>query len=95
MIDPAAATVGERFKDKPLVEAAVRRALASAYESVGRGDLALPQRAGACPPPPRTWRQSPRYAGVRARPGHSVGSLGRFDEASRCCANRSTVVAGS
>jgi non-specific serine/threonine protein kinase/serine/threonine-protein kinase len=42
MINPAAATVGERFKDKPLVEAAVRRAVSTAYESVGRADLALP-----------------------------------------------------
>jgi serine/threonine protein kinase/Flp pilus assembly protein TadD len=43
MIDPAAAVVAERFKDKPLVEASVRHGLTAAYNSLGRPDLALPQ----------------------------------------------------
>jgi serine/threonine protein kinase/tetratricopeptide (TPR) repeat protein len=42
MIDPAAASVEQRFKDKPLVEAAVHAALAKAYFIIGRSDLALP-----------------------------------------------------
>ena len=42
MIEPAARGVGERFKDNPRVEAAVRNALAIAFDSVGRTDLALP-----------------------------------------------------
>jgi eukaryotic-like serine/threonine-protein kinase len=42
MIDPAAATVADRFKEKPLVEAAVQLALANSYAAVGRDDLALP-----------------------------------------------------
>ncbi len=42
VINPAAATVAERFKDKPLVEAAVLHAVSAAYETVGRSDLALP-----------------------------------------------------
>ena len=43
MIDPAAKRAGERFKDRPLVEAAVRNTLASAYYAIGRGDLGLEQ----------------------------------------------------
>ncbi|MGH7178696.1 MAG: tetratricopeptide repeat protein [Tepidisphaeraceae bacterium] len=47
MIEPAAQRVGQRFADRPLVEAAVRSSLAMAYHSIGRNDLATPhaQRA--------------------------------------------------
>jgi serine/threonine protein kinase/tetratricopeptide (TPR) repeat protein len=41
MIDPAASKVRERFKDQPLVEAAVQMGLANSYDAVGRSDLAL------------------------------------------------------
>ena len=42
MITPAAETVGERFKDRPLIEASVRDAIAKVLRQVGRSDLALP-----------------------------------------------------
>jgi serine/threonine protein kinase/Tfp pilus assembly protein PilF len=42
LIEPASATVGERFHDKPLIEAAVRRALVRTLAELGRPDLALP-----------------------------------------------------
>jgi tetratricopeptide (TPR) repeat protein len=42
LIEPAAATVGERFQDKPLIKAAIRRTLAQTLEELGRPDLALP-----------------------------------------------------
>ena len=42
MLDPAAAGVATRFKDKPLIEAAVRNSLAVTYDAVGRTDLAVP-----------------------------------------------------
>jgi eukaryotic-like serine/threonine-protein kinase len=47
MIDPAAAAVATRFKDKPLIEASVRNSLASTYYALGRADLALPQGVAA------------------------------------------------
>ena len=47
MIDPAAAEVGRQFKDRPLVEAAVRHALAVTYDAVGRPDLGLPHTTRA------------------------------------------------
>jgi non-specific serine/threonine protein kinase/serine/threonine-protein kinase len=47
MLEPAAASVGKRFGDRPLLEAAVRDALASCYYALARFDLGLPhaQRA--------------------------------------------------
>jgi non-specific serine/threonine protein kinase/serine/threonine-protein kinase len=47
MITPAAGRVGEKFKDRPLVEASVRGAIAVTLWRIGRSDLALPhaQRA--------------------------------------------------
>jgi eukaryotic-like serine/threonine-protein kinase len=42
MLEPAARTVGDRFKDAPRVEAAIRNALGLAFESIGRSDLGLP-----------------------------------------------------
>jgi tetratricopeptide (TPR) repeat protein len=42
LIEPAAATVGKRFEDKPRIEAEVRRTLAMTLVSLGRYDLALP-----------------------------------------------------
>jgi serine/threonine protein kinase/Tfp pilus assembly protein PilF len=42
MLDPAAASVAQDFKDKPLTEAAVRNSIARSYHSIGRTDLALP-----------------------------------------------------
>jgi tetratricopeptide (TPR) repeat protein len=41
LIEPAAATVGQRFKDKPLIEASVRNTLALTLDELGRSDLAL------------------------------------------------------
>ena len=40
LIEPAAATVGQRFKDKPLIEAVVRSQLATILLTLGRSDLA-------------------------------------------------------
>lgn len=45
LIEPAASTVGERFRDKPLVEARVRSTLATALFSLGRFDLAADHAA--------------------------------------------------
>jgi tetratricopeptide (TPR) repeat protein len=42
LIEPAAANVGQRFKDRPLVEAAVRNTLAHSLRSLSLFDLALP-----------------------------------------------------
>ncbi len=47
LIDPAAAAVGTRFKDKPLIEAAVRASLAATYHAIGKDDLAVPHAAAA------------------------------------------------
>ncbi|MEZ0268410.1 MAG: tetratricopeptide repeat protein, partial [Phycisphaerae bacterium] len=41
MIDPAVAAVGTDFKDRPLVEAAVRNAISVTLDQLGRSDLAL------------------------------------------------------
>jgi tetratricopeptide (TPR) repeat protein len=42
MLDPAAATVAERFPDNPMVEAAIRHVLAICYSSLGHVELGLP-----------------------------------------------------
>jgi tetratricopeptide (TPR) repeat protein len=42
LIEPAAASVGDRFKDQPLIEAAVRHTLVMTLHELGRSDLALP-----------------------------------------------------
>ena len=42
-LDRAAAKIGQRFKDKPLVEAAIRLAIGEAYHSVAAEDPAVPQ----------------------------------------------------
>ena len=42
LIEPTAATVHQRFKDKPLIEAAVRNTLAQTLQALGRTDLAQP-----------------------------------------------------
>jgi serine/threonine protein kinase/Tfp pilus assembly protein PilF len=47
MLDPAAAAVQRRFKDKPLTEAAVRSSLVWAYKQLGRPDLAMPHAVAA------------------------------------------------
>jgi serine/threonine protein kinase/Tfp pilus assembly protein PilF len=47
MLDPAAAAVGDAFKNRPLVEAAVRNCLAVSYDSIGRPDLAVPHAQAA------------------------------------------------
>jgi serine/threonine protein kinase/tetratricopeptide (TPR) repeat protein len=47
MIDPAAAAVATRFKDKPLIEAAVRNSLGQTYCVIGRADLGEPHAAAA------------------------------------------------
>jgi serine/threonine protein kinase len=41
LIDPAAAAVASRFKDKPLIEAAVSNSLAATYGAIGRADLGI------------------------------------------------------
>jgi tetratricopeptide (TPR) repeat protein len=47
LIEPAAANVGQRFQDKPLTEAAIRRTLARTLAELGRPDLALPHAQSA------------------------------------------------
>ena len=47
MLDPAAASVAQDFKDKPLTEAAVRSSLAVSYHSIGYANLALPHAQAA------------------------------------------------
>ncbi len=47
MLDPAAKAVATRFKDKPLVEAAVRNSLATTYAALGRADVGVPHAAAA------------------------------------------------
>jgi non-specific serine/threonine protein kinase/serine/threonine-protein kinase len=42
LLDRAAVTVGEQFKDRPLVEAAIRFTLADTYVGMGMGEEALP-----------------------------------------------------
>ena len=46
-LDRSAGTVAERFKHRPLAEAAVRQALATTYRGIGRNDLALPHQQQA------------------------------------------------
>src|SRR5262249_44401448 len=46
-LDNAANQVAEKLKGRPLVEAAVRDALAKTYEALGRADLALPHERAA------------------------------------------------
>jgi serine/threonine protein kinase/tetratricopeptide (TPR) repeat protein len=46
-VDKASATVRERFVDRPLIEAAVRNAVAATYYSLGRADLGLPHAQAA------------------------------------------------
>src|SRR5262249_9588017 len=40
-LNRAAARIGDRFKDKPLVEAAVRLTIAGAYQGIGENHLAV------------------------------------------------------
>jgi non-specific serine/threonine protein kinase/serine/threonine-protein kinase len=47
MLDPAASTVHNRFRDKPPIEAAVRRTLGRAYHDLGRDDLSAPHARAA------------------------------------------------
>jgi non-specific serine/threonine protein kinase/serine/threonine-protein kinase len=42
MITPAAQSVGEAFKDRPLIEASVRDTIVTVLDKIGRSDLALP-----------------------------------------------------
>jgi tetratricopeptide (TPR) repeat protein len=42
-LDRAAATIGERFRDQPLVEAAIRLAIGEAYSSLSLEKVAVPQ----------------------------------------------------
>jgi serine/threonine protein kinase/tetratricopeptide (TPR) repeat protein len=46
-LDRAAVKIGQRFQDQPLVEAAIRMAIAEAYWSLGVLELALPHREQA------------------------------------------------
>jgi tetratricopeptide (TPR) repeat protein len=46
-LDNAAARIGRKFTDRPLVEANVRASVAGAYAAVGRADLALPHARSA------------------------------------------------
>ncbi len=46
-LDVAAERVGEKFKDAPAIEAAVRAALASTYDALGEPALALPHARAA------------------------------------------------
>ena len=41
-LDRASTKIGERFGDQPLVEAAIRMAIAEAYRSVSQQSLAVP-----------------------------------------------------
>jgi tetratricopeptide (TPR) repeat protein len=41
-LDRAAARIGERFRDQPLVEAAIRKTIGEAYQSLMHDDLAVP-----------------------------------------------------
>ena len=82
MIDPAAATVAVRFKEKPFLEAAVRTALAGTYDSLGRGDLALPHAERAR----KICREllgdaHPNTLRTTALVGHVLKSLGKLDAA--------------
>ena len=47
VIEPASASVGERFKDRPLIEASIRDTLQRIFDKIGRDDLALPQAEAA------------------------------------------------
>ena len=42
MITPAAQHVGEKFKDRPIIEASIRETIRSVLVKIGRRDLALP-----------------------------------------------------
>jgi serine/threonine protein kinase/Tfp pilus assembly protein PilF len=46
-VDRAARVIGQRFGDRPLIEAAVRGCLANTYDAVGRTDLGLPHAQAA------------------------------------------------
>ena len=47
-IDRAAATIGERFRDQPLVEAAIRMVIGQGYQRLAKYQLAArPPRAGS------------------------------------------------
>lgn len=84
MIDPAAAVVAERFKDTPLVEASVRLAISSAYENVGRSDLALPHGQQALAIRRRILgNDHPDTLEAVDWVGSLLRSVGRLDEAER------------
>jgi serine/threonine protein kinase len=59
-LDRAASRIGERFRDQPLVEAAIRTTIGEAYKNLGKDQLGVPHleravalRQGPAPGPPR------------------------------------------
>ncbi len=82
MIEPAAAGVESKFKDRPLVQASIRHAIQSTLHAIGRDDLALPhaewalatRRRALGPDHPDALKSLGQYAQV-------LFALARFDEA--------------
>ena len=81
LVDRAAEAVEERFKDRPLVEAAVRDALGEAYRGIGEYDKAIKQLRRAvelkqqfAPDDSGEMRKSRRWL------AHALSGAGRADE---------------
>ena len=47
LIEPAAATIGDRFKNQPVIQASIQQVLAEMLGQLGRYDLAIPQARAA------------------------------------------------
>jgi non-specific serine/threonine protein kinase/serine/threonine-protein kinase len=82
MLDPAAATVHERFESKPPVEAAVRRTLGRAYHDLGRDDLsATHARAAYDAMTAMLGADHPRTLAQASTLVWALDGLAKFDEA--------------
>ncbi len=82
VLDRAAGRVGDRFRDQPEVEAAVRRTIAGTYHALGVNDrserhwraVVELERRRSGPDSPEAWMSL-------AQVGHALGHLGRSAEA--------------
>ena len=81
-LDAAAATVADKFKDRPLIEAAIRHTLASTYDALGEPAAALPHARAALAERQRLMGDDdPETIEARVTLAQVLESDGQFDQA--------------
>ena len=82
ILRPAIATIDERFKDQPLVDAQLRQSLANLYRAIGLLDAALPLQESALATRRRVLGEAhERTAQSVVGMAYTLQSLGRYREA--------------